>query len=102
MAFLSLRQRTVLLYERFGVAISSHGLVSYYRRHGIDYRFARPQCRHILADTQLQTVERKEAAFEVLNLMASNQPVCFIDETSMNVSSKTDYFSLNSTVGPLR
>ena len=86
MAFLSLKQRTELLYKTHGVSISPKGLSSLYRRHSIDYRFARPQCRHIIADTYLQTVERKEAAFELLNLMASKEPVVFVDECSLNVS----------------
>ena len=86
MAFLTLKQRCDVLYERLGVVISSHGLACLYKRHGIAYKFSRPQCRHILADTQLQTNERKEAAIQLLNLMASNQPLCYIDETSLNVS----------------
>ena len=88
MAFLSLEERKVIAYQKFGLQISAAGLTALYRRHGIDNRFSRPQCRHIIADTELQTVERKEAAFEVLNLMASKEPVCFIDEMNINVSNR--------------
>ena len=80
--FLSLSQRTDVIFQRFKLRISSHCLSDLYRRHGISYRFARPQARHLIANESLDR-ERFEAAWQLLNLLASKAKVVFIDETTV-------------------
>ena len=82
MRFLSLRQRCERLQAEVGLKISPHGLSNLYRRHGIGWRFARPQKRCIVSDPD-HLRERKEAAEELLRLLASDQQVCFLDEMSI-------------------
>ena len=84
--FLSLKQRCAIFFDQFGLKISAHGLTNLYRRQGIDYHRTRPQTRRILSLAEEQTLLRRQAARDVLNLMASDLPMAFMDETSVQVS----------------
>ena len=78
--FLSLAQRCHRLYARFGLVISPHGLTLMYRRAGINYTHSRPQVHKIVEDPNT-IPDRKEAALHLKHLLATGEPVCFIDET---------------------
>lgn len=47
--FLSLKQRCVILWDKFGLHISPHGLNNLYKRHGIGYKIPRRQTRKTIA-----------------------------------------------------
>ena len=81
--FLSLRQRCTILFDQFGLKMSPHLLAATYRRAGIDYHRTRPQMRTILSIAEEQKLLRRQAARDVLNLMAGQHPVAFLDETSV-------------------
>ena len=81
--FLSLKQRCAIFFDKFGLKISAHGLTNVYRRQGIDYHRTRPQTRKILSKDEEQSLLRQQAARDVLNLMAHDGPMAFIDETSV-------------------
>ena len=84
--FLSLKQRCAIFFDTFGLKLSAHGLTNIYRRLGIDYHRTRPQTRRILDLGASQSFLRLQAARDVLNLMASDLPIAFMDETSVQVS----------------
>ena len=69
MAYMSLTQRCELIYERYGLKLYHKTLANYYREHGIDMKFGRPQQRHLV-----HKEGRKEdiagSAKELLRLLA--------------------------------
>ena len=70
--FLSLKQRCAIFFDKWGLKISAHGLTNVYRRQGIDYHRSRPQTRQIITQADEQSLLRRQAARDVLNLMASD------------------------------
>ena len=65
-----------------------HGLTNIYKRAGISYRFARPQARKYLSPSMLKLSpevleERREAADQLLDLLASKQACAFVDECTI-------------------
>ena len=91
--FLSLKQRCAVLLDKFGLKIGVHGLTNIYKRAGIQYRFARPQARkyltpsmHSLSQEVIET--RREAADQLLDILASNQAVAFVDECTIQSQQK--------------
>ena len=83
--FLSLQQRCTIIFDRFGLKMSTNLLSATYRRAGIDYHRTRPQMRAILGKAEEQRLLRRQAARDVLNLMGGEAPVAFLDETSVQV-----------------
>ena len=83
--FLSLAQRCHRIYAKFGLVIGPHGLTMMYKRAGIDYTWSRPQVHKIVDDPTTIPV-RRQAALDLKHLLASKEPVIFIDETSIRVS----------------
>ena len=94
--FLSLKQRCAIFFDKWGLKISAHGLTNVYRRQGIDYHRSRPQTRQIITQADEQSLLRRQAARDVLNLMASDLPLAFMDETSVQVSSELDRFLISA------
>ena len=93
--FLSLSQRCTILFDQHGLKMSPHLLSATYRRAGIDYHRTRPQMRTILSMAEEQKVLRRQAARDVLNLMAGQHPVAFMDETSVQVRRLSNIISLS-------
>ena len=62
--------------------MSCHLLSDIYKKAGIKYRYARPQCRHLIANRELDDI-RFQAAHQLLNLLASGQNVLFVDECTI-------------------
>ena len=86
--FLSMKQRCAVIWEKFSLKIGVHGLTNIYKRAGISYRFARPQARKYLSPSMLKLSpevleERREAADQLLDLLASKQACAFVDECTI-------------------
>ena len=85
--FMSMKERVQILWDKFAFKIGVHGLTSLYHRAGIAYRFSRPQSRKLLNDSGLIKADvreiRRTAAENLLNLLASGEPVSFVDECSI-------------------
>ena len=85
MAFLTIRERCDLLWETHRVKMGPHGLINLYKRHGIGYKRSRTQTKRVIREHELDPAERKEAAKDVLNLVASTTPLVYLDETTIHV-----------------
>ena len=77
-----------MLWRKFALHIGVHGLTNIYKRAGIQYRFARPQARKYLtpgtAEYSTEVIEiRRQAADDLLNILASGKPLIFVDECSI-------------------
>ena len=88
MRFMSLRQRSQMLWDKFAFKMGSHSLGNLYKREGIGFRFSRPQARKYLTagtnDLTENTQEiRRKSAEDLLHLLCSNEPVLFIDECTI-------------------
>ena len=83
--FLSLVQRSHRIWDRFAIQIGPNALKRLYSRAGIDYTWSRPQTRPIIEDPNT-VPDRREAAMHLKHLLAANEPIVFIDETSLRVS----------------
>ena len=84
--FLSLRDRVKLLWQQHFIHISTYGLRSLYKRHGITHRKARSMKKSFIRDHEEYDRKRSDFAWQILSLVRNYEPVVYVDETSISIN----------------
>ena len=84
--FMPLRQRLEYLWNEHYIQISYGALRLLYKRHSIKHIKARRMRKSLIRDEDKHKKDRAKVAWELLSLLVNNDPVCYMDETTVEVN----------------